>query len=361
MNAKRSIIPVLLMALSVGLLTGPIAAAQKADQKGQQQIFIPKEVKADIQEGLASRQGRQDIRANIFQSYYFPARDNSFHSVFFLKIKNSDLGYGPVAASAAETKPAQEGPQETPAQEAPAMLEANFNVFLQFNSLDKNGVPKVFRETYVPTKIQVPAAEIDLEKEDVYSVGYPLPPGDYLVAIALTSIDLQKVGITYHELSLPDAASFTKALETTPIFFVKQMDQMQEGPEQHTTFHRGCFTYSYLKVVPNLERTFSTGENLDIFFFVLGYQPNSAGKPEIAIDFEVKKGDEMQIKFAPQVYDTFVISQPLPMKQTLKIKKGEEERIEHRDLPAGNYTLVITMTDNVSKKSAVKTIDFEVK
>jgi hypothetical protein len=359
MNAKRIVVPVLFIALSVSLMIGLGFTTQKTKQ--EEKVFIPKELKADIQEGLSSRQGRQDIQVKFFESLYFPARDNSFHSVFFLKIKNSDLGYAPVAAAPAEMKAGQKGPQESPAQEGPAQLEASFNVFLQFNRLDKNGVPEIFREAYVPAKITVPSAGFEAEKEDIYSVGYPLPAGDFVVAIALTSIDLQRVGIAYHELSLPDPAKFDKTLDTTPIFFSKQMDQMEGGAEQRTVFHKDFFTYSYLKVVPNLERVFSVSENLDIFFFVLGAQPTSAGKYEIEIDFEVKKGEEMQIKFTPQVYDSFVISQPLPMRQTVKIKKGEEERIEQRDLPAGNYTLVINMLDKTSQKSGVKTVDFEVR
>lgn len=357
MNAKARIVPVLCIALLLGLTAGLGAAVQESQEVGN----IPKEVKADIQEGLASRQGRQDIRGSIFMSYFFPARDNSFHSVFFLKIMNSDLGYAPAPASAVEPKGAENGPQEIPAQEVAADLEASFNVFIQCNRLDNNGVPQPIREIYVPAKIRVPAAELDLEKEDLYSVGVPLTPGDYVVAIALTSLDLQQVGIAYYELSLPDPATFAKSLETTQIFFVKQMERMEAGAEQYITFHRDCFTYSYLKVVPNIDRVFSAGENLDIFFFVLGAQPNAAAENEIEINFEVKKDEEMQIKFTPQAYDSFVISQPLPMKQTVKIKKGEEERIEQRDLPAGSYTLVIDVLDKISKKTTVKTIDFEVK
>ena len=354
MNARKIIVPVLFMALSVGLLTGPLASAQQPDQKSPQQVFIPKEVKADIQEGLASRQGRQDIPFTIFQSLYLPAREN-FHITFFMKINNSDLGFAPAAAAPEGTT---SGPQETAFQEAPAELQANFNVFIQFNRLDKNGVPEIFREAYVPATIMLPAADAD--KEDVYSVGYPLPAGDYVVAIAVTSLDLQKVGIAYHEFSLPDVTQFTKNLDTTPIFFVKQIDQM-EAAEAKTTLHRGLFTYAILKIVPNLDRVFTAGENLDIFFFIFGAKSNSSQQYEIEIDFEVKKGEEMQIKFSPQTYTTPMISQPLPMKQTVKIKKGEEERIEQRDLPAGSYTLVINMTDKVSQSTGVKTIDFEVK
>jgi hypothetical protein len=338
-----------------GLSIGMSAAAQK----GKEQVFIPKEVKADIQEGLASRQGRQDIPVSISHSLYLPAREN-FHTVFFIKVKNSDLGFASAAAAPAEARTDQRGPQDIIAQEAPAEFRAEFNVFLQFNRLDKNGVPEIFRETYVPTTLQVPAAGYEPEKEELYSVGYPLPFGHYLVAVALTSLDLQKVGIAYHELNIPDPTQFSKSLDTTPIFFAKQIDEMPEA-EPRIVFHKDYFTYAILKIFPNLDRGFSAGENLDIFFYIFGAQTNAAQQYEIEIDFEVKKGEEMQIKFSPQTYATPMISQPLPMKQTVKIKKGEEERIEQRDLPAGNYSLVINLLDKVSQNTVTKTVDFEVK
>ncbi|MGB7296169.1 MAG: hypothetical protein WBC70_11325 [Candidatus Aminicenantales bacterium] len=355
MNAKRIVVPVLCAAVIFSLSTGLSSAAQK----NKEQVFIPKEVKADIQEDLASRQGRQDIPVSIFQTLYLPAREN-FHAVFFMKIKNSDLGFAPAAAAPTEATTVQGGPQDIITQEVPAELRAEFNVFLQFNRLDKNGVPEVFREAYVPTTLQVPAAGYEAEKEEVYSVGYPLPFGDYVIAVALTSLDLQKVGIAYHEISIPDPTQFSKTLDTTPIFFAKKIDEMPEV-EPRIVFHKDFFTYAILKIVPNLDRVFSAGENLDIFFFIFGAQPNSAQQYEIEIDFEVKKGEEMQIQFSPQTYTTPMISQPLPMKQTVKIKKGEEERIEQRDLPAGNYSLVITLLDKVSQNTVVKTVDFEVK
>jgi hypothetical protein len=343
------------------------AATQQKDKKKEQaqqqeKIFIPKEIKTLIQEGLAARQGRQDIPVNIFQSLYLPAREN-FQVVFFMNIKNSALGFAPATAQPAEPKAEKKGPQETqetPAPPAAETLQASFNVFLQFNRLNEAGVPDVFKEVYVPANILVPAAGFDPEKEDLYSVGYPLPFGHYILAAALTSLDLQKIGISYHEFTIPDPASFTKSLDTTPVFFVKQMDQM-ESVEQRTIFHRGAFTYSVLKVVPNLGKIFHPGENLDIFFFIFGAQPNASQQYEIEINFEVKKGEESSIKWSGQVYNSPLISQPLPMKQTVKIKKGDEpERTEQRDLPAGSYKLVINMLDKVSQRTGVQTVDFTV-
>jgi len=367
MKAKGIIVPVLLIALVLSLMTSLSVAAQQKDKdkkkeqaKQPEKVFIPKEVKSLIQEGLADRQGRQDIPVNIFQSLYLPAREN-FQIVFLMNIKNSALGFAPVTSAPAEPKAEKKGPQETPVQEAVEKLQAGFNVFLQFNRLNDAGEPDVFKEVYVPAKIQVPAAGFDPEKEDVYSVGYPLPFGHYLLAAAVTSLDLQSIGIAYHEFTIPDPAQFSKTLDTTPIFFVKQMDQM-ESVEQSTAFHRGFFTYSVLKIVPNIEKVFQPGENLDIFFFIFGAQPNQSQQYDIEINFEIKQGEQSSIKWSAQTYNSPLISQPLPMKQTVRIKKGEEpERTEQRDLPAGSYTLVINILDKVSQNTGVKTLDITVK
>ena len=366
MKAKGTLVRVLLIALALSLMTSLNVAAQQKDkdnkkeQPKQEKIFIPKEVKSLLQEGLAARQGRQDFPVNIFQSLYLPAKEN-FHVIFLMNIKNSALGFAPVTTAPAEPKTEQKGPQEIPAQEAVENLKAGFNVFLQLNRLNDTVEPELFREVYVPASIEIPAAGFDPEKEDVYSVGYPVPFGHYLLALAVTSLDLQSIGIAYHEFTIPDPAQFSKSLDITPVFFVKQMDQM-ETVEQHTVFHKGFFTYSVLKVVPNIEKVFLPGENLDIFFFIFGAKPNQSQQYEIEIGFEVMQGETSALKWSPQSYNSPLISQPLPMKQTVKIKKGEEpERIEQRDLPAGSYTLVISILDKVSQNSVAKKVDITVK
>jgi hypothetical protein len=359
MKAKGIIVPCLLLAMGLSLTIGLSFAAQQKDKK-QEKIFIPKEVSTLIKEGLDSRQGRQDIPVNVFRTLYLPAKEN-FQAIFLINIKNSALGFAPAASALPGTDAAKRGPQETTTQAAGEILQAGFNVFLQFNRLNESGEPSVFREVYVPATIQVPAAGFDPEKEDLYGVGYPLPSGHYLLALAVTSLDLKTVGIAYHDFTIPDPSEFTKALDTTPVFFVKQMDQM-EAVEQRTVFHRGLFTYSVLKVVPNLDNTFGPGENLDIFFYIFGAKPNSSQQYDIEIDFEIKQGEQSSIKWSPQTYNSPLISQPLPMKQTVRIKKGDEpERIEQRDLPAGSYTLVISVLDKTSQNSVVKTLDIAVK
>jgi len=366
MRVRSIIVPVLVAAVGFSLLTGLSAGQQdkpkeksQAPQKAQERVFIPPQIKAVIQEGLAAKQGRQDIPVSIFYSLYLPTRDiGNFHSVFLMKIKNSDLGFAPPLPAPPPPAP-KKGPQEAVPQEA-AELVANFNVFVQFNKIEEGVEPQVARELYVPATIQVPAAGFDAEKEDMYSLGYPMPFGRYLVAITIASLDLQKVGVAYTEIDLPDPARFTKELDTTTVFFIRQMDQM-EGVEQRTFLHKDFFTYANFKIVPNVDKVFNPGDLLDIFFYIFGAQPNEQQQFQIEVNFEVKKGEESVIRWSPQSYTNPLVSQPLPLKQTVKITDEKGERTEQRDLPAGQYTLVITITDKVSGNKGVKTVDFEMK
>ncbi len=367
MSAKKIIVPVVVAAVALSLVTALYAGQEqkdkKPDQKAQQQekVFIPKEIKAMLAEGMATKQGRQEIPVSIFHSLFLPAQQN-FHDVFFLKIKNSALGFAPLPATppGPGTPPVKGPQQQTAPQEAPQLLQANFYLFFQFNQVKEGAPPESVKEVYVPCTIQVPAAGFDKEAEDVYSFGYPMPAGQYLLAIAIASPDLKTVGTAYHDFTVPDPSEYAKALKTTPIFFVKEMEQM-EGVESRTVLHRGFFTYSVLKIVPNLEKSFSAGQNLDVFFFIFGTQANAQNQNEIEVNFEVKKGEEFAIRWAPQAYANPLVSQPLPLKQTLNIKTGDQERTETRDLAPGSYALVVKITDKGSGKTVTKTVDFTMK
>ena len=366
MNAKKIIVPVLVAAVGLSLVAGLSAGQKQKDKEKpqtkqeQEKIFIPKEIKAILAEGLPTKQGRQDIPVSIYYNLFLPAQQN-FHDIFFLKMKNSSLGFAPVSATpAVPPAPPKKGPQQAAVQETPQLLQANFILFIQFNLLKEGAQPESVKEIYVPCTFQVPAEGFDPEAEETYTFGYPMPAGHYILAIAVTSPDLKTVGTAYYDFAVPDPAGFAKSLETTPIFFVKEMEQM-EGVETRTVVHRGFFTYSVLKVIPNLEKTFSAGQNLDIFFFIFGTQPNAENQYDIEVNFEVKQGEKSSIKWAAQNYQNPLISQPLPLKQTLNIKTGDQERTETKDLPPGDYTLVAQIKDKISEKTITKTVDFTMK
>lgn len=348
-------------------ISSPASAFQKKNQekKGKETkiIIIPQKVKSVFEEGLKTRQARLDIPFSVVWHIYLPAREN-MHSVFFFKVKNADLGFSPLTAPPESPEKKQEKKKEkvTPpeAETAPTTLQASGHIFLQFNRLENKTAQELIKEVYIPFTLQVESDSYDPDKEEIYSTGYPLPPGNYLLSMAIASLDLEKIGTQYFEFSLPNALSYTKELGTTPIFFVKDIKRVAAA-ETKAEVHKGFFTYSVLQIKPNIERIFSVGKNLDIFFFIFGAAPSQEGKYNIDVNYEVLKGEERVIRYATAHYDAPLISQPLPLKKTVLIKKGEEERKEQRDIEPGKYTLNINITDKVSGNSVKKTLDFEVK
>jgi hypothetical protein len=373
MKVKIFITPFVLLVFALCLLLspGPVSAQEKKKETQaeiKEQIIIPNEVKVALQEGLAQRQGRLDIPFSFIKHLYLPAQLN-MHSVFFFKMKNVDLGFVPQAfalveqkteeETAAEEEEKKETPPASETKAPPVLLQANLNVFFQFHRLEEKAPVEVFKEVYIPVKLQVESTSYDPEKEEIYSTAYPLPPGDYLLAMAVTSLDLQKIGTRYYEFSLPDMSAFTDKLEITPLFSVKNFIQI-DAPETTAEVHKNYFTYSVLQIEPKIDNIFSQGESLDVLFYVFGAQPNEEGQWDIAVNYEVFKGEERIIRFEDISYPSPLISQPLPMKRTFVIKSEEGEKKERKDLDPGQYTLSIEIKDNVTGKSLDKKFDFEI-
>lgn len=377
MKVKKFINPAVLLVLFFSLLLSPLTTSAQKEKKQKQeaqaevkeQIIIPNEVKVALQEGLAQRQGRLDIPFSFIKHLYLPAQLN-LHSVFFFKMKNVDLGFVPQAfalveqkteeEAAAEEEQKKETPPASETEAPPVLLQANLNIFIQFHRLEEKEPLEAFKEVYIPIKLQVESTSYDPEKEEIYSTSYPLPPGDYLLAMAVTSLNLQKIGTLYYEFSLPDMNAFTDKLEITPLFSVKNFIQM-DAPETTAEVHKNFFTYSVLQIEPKIDNIFSQGESLDVLFYVFGAQPNEEGNWDIAVNYEIFKEEERVIRFEDISYPSPLISQPLPMKRTFAIKSEEGEKKERKDLDPGQYTLSIEIKDNVTGKALDKKFDFEIK
>jgi len=367
MKIRNLIIPVFVLGFILSLLLLPCLALQeeKQEEKAQESkpIFIPQEVKSVFEEGIKTRQARLDIPFTIIKHLFLPAQEN-MHSIFLFKVKNVDLGFYPMAPApeSPEKKEEKEEEKEAPPESeiVPAKLQSNSSIFLQFNKLEGNEPGEVVKEIYIPVNFQVESSSYEPDKEELYTTAYPLPSGNYILSVAITSLNFEKIGTQYFEFSLPNPFSFTDSLDTTPIFFVKNMKRM-DSAELRPEIHKDFFTWSILQIETNVERIFSSGENFELFFYVFGAQPLESGKYNIEVNFEVLKGEEKVIRFAPGAYDSPLIPQPLHLKQTFTIKSEEGERKETRDLEPGKYTLSISITDKVSGKSMTKTIDFEVK
>ncbi len=362
----------LLSGFILSLFLSPGLTALKKNQEQQPQIakpiIIPEQVKVAFEEGMKTQEPRLDIPFAVAEYIYLPSLSQNLYTIFLFKVKNEVLGYSPIEqpGEGQEKKKEEEKEEVQPASvSAPTRLLSSSSLFIQINKLE-NGLPgELVREIYAPIKIETDSESYKSDKEEIYSTGYPFPPGRYLASIAIASKDLEKIGTQYLELSLPDAAAMADRLETTPLFFYKNMEEMS-SPETMVTVHKGFFTYSILKFEPNLERAHSSGDTLELFFYIYGAQPVEGQNFNIEINYEILKGEEVMIKWTPQICTSPLIHQPLPLEKTVVItstaKDGQTtEKKEKRQMEPGSYTLSIKIADKVSGKSIVKTAAFVVK
>ena len=357
MKMKSHASLVLVSGLILSLLLSPSLIAQEQEQTTKAQtskiVIIPDQVKKVFDEGMPTRQVRPDIPFSVTEHLYFPAGQNLYTIILF-KVKNADLGFAP-------TGPEKKKEEALTAFETEASkLQARSHLFLQFNKLENNVPGEILQEVYIPLNLQEDSSTYEPEKEDFYSAGYLLTPGNYLLSMAVCSQKLEKIGTQYYEFSLPEIAALTDTLITTPIFLVKAQKYL-ESPERRPTAHKGSFVYSIVNIEPNVEKVFSSEDNLGLFFYIFGAQQDEAGKFSIEVAFDIMKGEEKAILFSPQKYDAPLINQELPLVRTVLIKSEEGDKTEKREVEAGTYTLKMTITDNVSGKSIIKSIDFDVR
>lgn len=362
MKIKNLVSPVLLLGIIFTFVLSPSLVAQ--EKEPQQRATIPPEVKSVLNEGIETRQVRSDIPFSIINHYYlpdFPTRQD-LHSIFLFKVKNSDLGFASISPAPKKPEKKEEKDQifVRESESAPDTLRTVCHIFLQFNRLENNVPGEVVKEVYLPIRFQVTSDSYEPDKEELYSTRNLLPPGNYLLSMAIASQKLEKIGTRYFEFSLPNEVSFTDNLETTPLFFLKRIRQL-DAPELGASLHRGFFTYIIFQIEPNVEKNFSPGDNLDVFYFVFGSQPDESAKHSIEVTYEVLKGEETAIRYAPVTYISPLIQHALPLKQHVIIKSEEGEKNEERDLEAGKYTLVLKIVDKVSGNTVEKKVDFEVR
>ncbi|MBN1221797.1 MAG: GWxTD domain-containing protein [Candidatus Aminicenantes bacterium] len=296
------------------------------------EVRIPAQVAEIFDRNIAAMTPQTEIGITYLRTLYLPAQQNNVHAIFLFKIKNADLSF------------LREVGQDT----SPGKAEPQLDMFLRIYNRENGEAKDIVKEIYVPYPLEFDRKELGQDQEHLYSLCDPLPPGEYVLALAFASADLSKMGTTYVDFSLPHASSFYKKLDTTPIFFVESLEKM-EAPEMEIAIHRDYFRYSVLKIIPKEANTFGPEETPDIFYFIYGARPDKDRKFRIEVDYRIKKGNEELRKYATQTYASPFVSHPLPLD------------LEGKTLEPGAYTLEIRIRDNISHLSLKKEIPFDVK
>lgn len=314
---------------------------------------IPDEVADVMDANLPARQAKLDIPLSFLKTLYFPYQ-NEYFACFFLRIKNTALGYTPTLLEEkkieSEEIRMQEGGKDIEEKEEILSCKADF--FFRIYSLEKDGkVGKIHKEIYVAWNDQERSKEYNPDEENIYSFGTIFPPGHYLLCAAAASLDLVKIGLTFQEFYLPFAPDFKQNLGFTPLFFIKSMKRIPASDPVIKIF-KNIFHYSTLEIEPFFDHEFSVTEKLDILYFILGGTPSDEDKYDFEVSYVYKKGEEEVAKFKPQILKDI----PVPIVSLQFHLLFKEIKLE-----AGDYILEIKAKDNIGKKEGTTRIPFILK
>lgn len=344
MNFKKFLTLSLTFILMITLLASFIQAEpQKKDQKKEQkaQSVVPKDIKALLEQGLTTRQGKPDIPFQFIDTYVLPAK-GTYIAIFVTKIKNASLEY------AAPTTD-------------PENYKTDVDMFIQFYRND-GGNLKLLAENKTTSSFAIPASEYNSEAENYYYLGFPLQAGKYLLAAALGNRATRKLGTTYYEFEIPNLEEAAKngKLETTTLFLLKNYEQM-DTQELYPNFKKDYFSWMILKAYPYPDNKLKPGDQPTLMFMIYGVKPDESGHAQVEINFDIRKDNNKIVAYTPMKYDSPFIEQPIPIPTTKKMKITDDkgERLEDRPLEAGTYEIVMNIKDAVSGLTLEKRIPIE--
>lgn len=342
MNMKK--IAVLSLAAAL-LLALPLAGKKKPAVEETKPVsrYIATQVAAVIDANAPQRLNRTDIPLTLLPTIFLPAQQNHLYPVFLFQVKNADLN--PVAAL-----------------ETPEVLGAKFHLFTRLYKLENGALGAVVRERYIPFNVEESKSAFLPDAVNYYSIAGELyPAGNYLLALALSTPDFARITVVFGEVSLPDVAQLQGKLDTTPVFSVTGLKQ-KPAAETRLAIHKNSFVYNTLELSPNVSNEFKVGENLDLFFFILGAKPDAANAYNLQVTYRFKKEGKEVRKLGPVPAPGVIISQPIALTFTeiTKNAKGVETERKELKMEPGEYTLEIELLDNVSKAAAAKEFKFRI-
>lgn len=344
MNSKKVVILVVLAGML--LFSLPLAAKKKKPAEPPKPVYIAPQVAAVFDADVALRKNRNDIPMAYLRTLLLPAQQNQLYPAFIFQIKNADLNFAATA-------------------ELPELLKTKFHAFVRIYRLDQGNVPvgQIVKERYIPFDLEEAKATFVPEAANYYSIaGDIFPAGNYLLALGISTLDFSKISACYQEFTLPDFSQLKGKLDTTPIFSVRSLQQLP-APDTKVIIHKNSFIYSTLLLDPNLSNEFKAGENLDLFYFVIG----AAADPQtsaynIQVTYRFKKDGKEIVKLSPISLNSMVVSQPIPFSFTevTRDAKGNEKGRSEKKLEPGEYVLGIELLDNVSKATGLKEFTFKI-
>jgi GWxTD domain-containing protein len=226
-------------------------------------------------------------------------------------------------------------------QDNKGVQHAVVNIFGRVTTITRR-VVQTFEDT-ISLDIPPSLLEQSLSKPSVYWKSLPLQSGLYRLSLAVKDVNSGNVGTLETRLEVPRYEE--DKLSTSSLILA---DLIEKVPSKN--IGAGPFVIGGTKVRPAVGDLFKRDQKLGIYLEVYNLKPDSMGrKPAATIHYSLLKNNQPVMELEE---DASKLPDASPNQTIL------EKTMSLASLDPGRYTMKVTVTDSVSKKTIAPSADF---
>jgi len=184
-----------------------------------------------------------------------------------------------------------------------------------------------------------------LERRSLYQKAVPLRSGLYKLELIVKDLNSGNMGTIYKGFSVPKFEE--DKLSTSSIILADKIEKLSLKQVA-----AGQFIIGGSKIHPNVNVSFSRDKMMGIYFQIynLGLDEKTH-KPSATIEYVLRKGEKEVSRFMEEQDQLTGASQQMTLEKLYPLK----------DLEPGRYSLVVNVTDNLTKRTISPVAKFEVR
>jgi hypothetical protein len=172
-----------------------------------------------------------------------------------------------------------------------------------------------------------------------------LRPGLYRLSLAMKDINSGNIGTVELRMEVPQFKE--DQLATSSLILADQLEKVSTR-----RIGLGPFVIGDSKVRPSVGSTFKKDQKLGVYLQIYNLKPDISGrKPEATIHYSLLKNNQ-------PVFETQENAADLPDASPSQV--NIEKLLPLASLEPGKYTMKVTVTDTISKKTVAPSADFTI-
>ncbi|MBI3934527.1 MAG: GWxTD domain-containing protein [Acidobacteria bacterium] len=275
----------------------------------------------DLEEALVTTTIRYDVLPFQVRTDYVKVTDDTVLAAMTVGIQNKDLAF----------------------QNTSGVQKAVVNIFGRITTLTRRTV-QTFEDT-IALDVVESLLEQSLEKSSVYWKSVPLRPGLYRLSLAMKDFNSGRIGTLELRMEVPKFEE--DQLASSSLILADQLEKVSTR-----RIGLGQFVIGDSKVRPAVGSSFKKNQKLGVYLQVYNMKPDISGrKPSATIHYALLKNNQ-------PIFESQESAADLPDASPSQI--NIEKLLPLDSLEPGKYTMKVTVTDTISKKTIAPSADFTV-